>query len=204
MQRKRSKAPLFVGLFLITTSIILIIYWFYSNQSEMKLENNSILEYIEETSQEEILNNEEDEESSSKSESISYNMILEIESIDLKKGLYDLTSNYNDVDYGLEMLEISNMPSINNSVLVIASHSGNSSISYFKNLYKLKKNDVASIYYEGIKYNYELADIIEVDKTGTIEMDLDRTNNVLILITCKKNTDKQYVFIFYLSDIESY
>lgn len=128
--------------------------------------------------------------------------ILEIKSIKLKRGFYDINSKLNDVDKNIEVIESSLMPNIKNSNLILASHSGNSDISYFKNLDKLKLGDIASVYYHKNKYDYKLVNYYEVIKSGKVQIIKNNDVNNLTLITCKKNSDKQIVYIFELIRIE--
>ena len=128
--------------------------------------------------------------------------ILEIKSIKLKKGFYDINSKLNDVDKNIEVIESSLMPNIKNSNLILASHSGNSDISYFKNLDKLKLGDIASVYYHKNKYDYKLVNYYEVIKSGKVQIIKNNDVNNLTLITCKKNSDKQIVYIFELIRIK--
>lgn len=128
--------------------------------------------------------------------------ILEIKSIKLKRGFYDINSKLNDVDKNIEVIKSSLMPNIKNSNLILASHSGNSDISYFKNLDKLKLGDIASVYYHKNKYDYKLVNYYEVIKSGKVQIIKNNDVNNLTLITCKKNSDKQIVYIFELIRIE--
>ena len=125
--------------------------------------------------------------------------ILEIKKIKLRKGFYKLNSNLNNVDKNIMIVSSSNMPDVNKGNLILASHSGNSSVSYFRYLYKLDMEDIASIYYLGKKYDYKLINYYDVDKNGSVQIIKNNDINTLTLITCKKNTDKQTVFIFELN-----
>lgn len=125
--------------------------------------------------------------------------ILEIKKIKLRKGFYKLNSNLNNVDKNIMIVSSSNMPDVNKGNLILASHSGNSSVSYFRYLDKLDMEDIASIYYLGKKYDYKLINYYDVDKNGIVQIIKNNDINTLILITCKKNTDKQTVFIFELN-----
>lgn len=124
--------------------------------------------------------------------------ILEIKKIKLKKGFYKLNSNLNNVDKNIMIVSSSNMPDVNKGNLILASHSGNSSVSYFRYLDKLDMEDIASIYYLGNKYDYKLVNYYDVNKNGSVQIIKNNDINTLTLITCKKNTDKQTVFIFEL------
>ena len=125
--------------------------------------------------------------------------ILEIKKIKLRKGFYKLNSNLNNVDKNIMIVSSSNMPDVNKGNLILASHSGNSRVSYFRYLDKLDMGDIASIYYLGKKYDYKLINYYDVDKNGSVQIIKNNDINTLTLITCKKNTDKQTVFIFELN-----
>ena len=125
-----------------------------------------------------------------------YISVLEIPKISLKVGIYDKKSKLNNVNKNIYLLNESNMPNEENGNFILAAHSGNSNISYFKNLPKLVINDIAYVYYEGIKYKYKLVNNYEVDKIGKIAIVRNLEKNTMTLITCKRNTDKQLVFIF--------
>lgn len=125
--------------------------------------------------------------------------ILEIKKIKLRKGFYKLNSNLNNVDKNIMIVSSSDMPDVNKGNLILASHSGNSSVSYFRYLDKLDMEDIASIYYLGKKYDYKLINYYDVDKNGSVQIIKNNDINTLTLITCKKNTDKQTVFIFELN-----
>ena len=127
--------------------------------------------------------------------------ILEIKKIKLKRGFYSIDSNNNNVDKNIMVINSSDMPDVNLGNLILASHSGNSNISYFKNLDKLEIGDIASVYYLKNKYNYKLVNYYEVDKTGVVQIIKNNDVNCLTLITCKKNTNKQLVFIFELEKV---
>ena len=121
--------------------------------------------------------------------------ILEIKKIKLRKGFYKLNSNLNNVDKNIMIVSSSDMPDVNKGNLILASHSGNSSVSYFRYLDKLDMEDIASIYYLGKKYDYKLINYYDVDKNGSVQIIKNNDINTLTLITCKKNTDKQIEYI---------
>lgn len=127
--------------------------------------------------------------------------ILEIKKIKLKRGFYSIDSNNNNVDKNIMVISSSDMPDVKLGNLILASHSGNSNISYFKNLDKLEIGDIASIYYLKNKYDYKLVNYYEVVKTGVVQIIKNNDVNCLTLITCKKNMNKQLVFIFELKKV---
>lgn len=124
-----------------------------------------------------------------------YLMVLEINKINLKKGLYNINSNKNKVSKNIEILTNSNMPNEDNSTIILASHSGNSKISYFKNLYKLENNDIITLYYNGKKHNYIINKKYEINKTGHLEINKKKNTKTLILITCNTNDKTKQLVI---------
>lgn len=131
--------------------------------------------------------------------------ILEIPNINLKRGFLDLNSRYNNVDYNITVIKGSTYPNEENNNLILASHSGICSVCYFDNLYKLKLDDVAYIYFNNIKYTYKIVNIYEVDKDGTVAIYRDYKKSTLTLITCTRNNDtKQTVYILELIEKINY
>lgn len=174
----------------INTLLLIIIK--LSNLIKVNNENYEVNSYFNNYNEEVgyINNNKNKEE---------YLGILEIKKIKLKKGFYKLNSNLNNVDKNITIVSSSDMPNVNKGNLILASHSGNSSVSYFRYLDKLDMEDIASIYYLGKKYDYKLINYYDVDKNGSVQIIKNNDINTLTLITCKKNTDKQTVFIFELN-----
>lgn len=124
--------------------------------------------------------------------------VLEIKKLNLYRGFYKSDSKLNNLNKNVYLLKESVMPDVVNGNLILASHSGNSNISFFKFLYKLEENDIATIYYKGKSYDYRLVSIYEVLKNGKVFIRRNTNVNTLTLITCKQNTNKQLVFIFEL------
>lgn len=129
------------------------------------------------------------------------NPTIEIPKIDLKKEVYPNDSIKNNVDKNIQVIKGSSMPYVDGGNFILASHSGNSSIAYFKRLDELNYNDEFYIYYKNIKYRYVIGDIYDVNKTGYVEIKRDRSKNSTTLITCKKGTNMQTVYIGYLVSI---
>ena len=180
-----------IGLLLIIVSLLIICNHYIKESKTIINENNEINYYFKESN---TINNEHNEH---------FIAVLEIPKIKLKKGLYNIDSKLNNVDKNIKILHESNMPDIPNGNLILASHSGNSSISYFKNLNKLDINDNIIIYYNNEKYIYKLVNIYQVDKTGSIEILRNNNKRTLTLITCnKKDKTKQLVFISELDTME--
>ena len=124
---------------------------------------------------------------------------LEIKKINLKQGLVSKNSYYNNVNRNIQIIASSDYPDKDNGNVILAAHSGTSSISYFKNLYKLVKGDEAVLYYKGYIYNYKIVNIYNVPKTGTVSIKRDVKKSCLTLITCTHNSKtEQTVYILEL------
>lgn len=131
--------------------------------------------------------------------------ILEIPKIGIKRGFLDFNSRYNNVDYNITLITGSTFPNEENNNLILAAHSGNCTVCYFDNLYKVGMNDIAYVYYKGIKYAYKVVNIYEVPKVGTVAIHRDYSKNTLTLITCTRNSNtKQTVYILELTSKENY
>lgn len=145
------------------------------------------------------------EEETPKEDTSNYIGVLEIPKINLKRGFFSIDSKDNNVNKNIQVIKESDMPDVVNGNLIITSHSGNSYVSFFKDLYKLSNNDTAYIYYNGIKYTYILAGKYDVEKTGEVAIHRDNTKSTLTLITCSKNDNtKQEVYILELESEEDY
>lgn len=124
---------------------------------------------------------------------IKYCAVLEIPKISFKRGLYDVGSKESVLEKNIVFLDKSDMPDQDNSRVIIVGHSGDTSNSFFKYLYKLKFNDLIYLYYNNTKYTYKITDIYEIKKTGQLALE-SNNNKTLTLVTCK-GSSKQLVII---------
>lgn len=125
-----------------------------------------------------------------------YTGVIEIPKIGLKRGFYNVGHKYNDIEHNVTVIGGSTMPDIVNGNLILAAHSGDAYISYFAYLYKLVVGDYIYISYNGIIYKYQIVNIYNVPKTGTVTINRNENKNTLTLITCTKNSDtEQTVYI---------
>ena len=131
--------------------------------------------------------------------------VLEIPKINIKRGFLNIKDKGNNVNKNLQVIKGSDMPNVKNGNLIIAAHSGNSYISYFKNLHKLSNDDVAYVYFNNIKYTYKVAGKYDVEKNGKVTIHRDNKKNTLTLITCSQtDKTKQIVYILELESEENY
>lgn len=196
-RKTKNKSWFIIGSLIILIGFGLIGYDCYSNK---KIDNN------EELAIEEFYNNEdiseeiheepvEEVKEEKQKEKINYIAILKIPKIKLERGLVDPKSYLNNVNYNIEILKESSMPDEVNGNVILAAHSGNARISYFRNLDKLNIGDEISIDYKSNIYKYRVSDIYLIDKNGTAEIIRNINKSTLTLITCKHNTKKQIVVI---------
>ena len=113
----------------------------------------------------------------------SYLLVLEIPSINLKEGVYNIGDYRNNISFNVSILPISILPNEKNSVLLLAAHSGTAANAYFKNLHKLNLGDKINIYYDGLSYQYEINNIYTKDKKDNFYLK-KYDKKTLILITC--------------------
>lgn len=152
-------------------------------------------------------NSSKNNQSTTKKNSSQYKYvgILEIPKISLKKGFLDINSKYNSIDYNVTVIKTSTYPDVDKGNFILAAHSGTASISYFKNLYKLKKGDTANIYYKNKKYVYKIVKIYDQPKTGKLSIYRDYSKTTLTLITCTKDNKKtQTLYILELTKTSKY
>ena len=120
-----------------------------------------------------------------------------IPKIDVYRDLFKIDSRENTVDKNVQVIKGSDMPDLENGNFILASHNGNSSVSFFRNLHKLQINDEVIVSYNGINYRYFISDIYEVPKTGQVAIKRDKNKKTITMITCK-DEDKQLIFIGYI------
>ena len=214
---KKSSLGLF-GLIIICIGVIIVSYDFVMSKKEKAFITMNIKLYENETPivanaddipeetdtpQETEQNPVETEQPVKKRPTYNYIGILEIPNINLKQGFLDISSKYNHVDYNIAIIQTSTYPDVDKGNFILASHSGNSYISYFKNLYKLGVGDYAYIYYNNIKYTYQIVNIYNVEKTGKVAIYRNSNATCLTLITCTKDSDtEQTVYILELTNKE--
>lgn len=119
---------------------------------------------------------------------------IEISNINIDNYIYDFNSNNNTVEKNVTILKSSILPNKNHSIIFLAAHSGNSKISFFNNLNKIKNNQKINFYYNNYKYIYKIIKNYEVEKDGTIEINKDSSNQ-LILTTCSTNNKNKQLII---------
>lgn len=205
IKNKRYSILIMIGVFFIFLGSSYLIYNQYNNEKQDSINDGLIEDYFKledeiiETPQKEI-----EEEKPVPKEKIDYIAVLEIPKIKLKRGIVDKNSSYNNVNRNIYTLKETTMPDEeDNSHIMLASHSGNSYISYFKNLNKLNLNDEVYFFYKNNKYVYKVIKKYEVEKTGTVKLS-KKSSSDITLITCVSGTNNQIVLVANLESIENY
>lgn len=148
---------------------------------------------------------EQPKQEEKKTSNYNYIGVLEIPKINIKRGFLNIKDKGNNVNKNLQVIKGSDMPNVKNGNLIIAAHSGNGYISYFKNLYKLSNEDVAYVYFNNIKYTYKVVGKYDAEKSGKVTIHRDNKKNTLTLITCSQtDKTKQIVYILELESEENY
>ena len=169
---------------------------FYEQQEEYVVDV-PVME--EELVEEEVVEQEEKKETTTPT--INYIAVVKIPKIGLEKGLASKGSYWNNVNRNIEILSESDMPDVENGNVILAGHSGNSGVSYFRKLNKLQNDDTVSIVYNGKEYKYKMVNSYEIEKNGYAHIVRNAEKSTLTLITCKHNTNKQIVVICELVEV---
>ena len=149
-----------------------------------------------------IYNNKSDEVSDNK-ESDSYIAFLEIPRIGLKRGLVFPLSSSNNVANNIEIIYPYEMPDVDGSTFILAAHSGNLDVSFFRNLRDLELNDLVYVYYNDERFVYRIILYYEEKRTGYISIKKGENKNVIVLTTCK-NKREQLIYIGTLIERDEY
>lgn len=206
MQKKKickNNIIFILGLLIVIICIIIIFFSIVKKNNLVAKENKGIEMFFEK----QIVNANEldelevnDNNSKNISQNFEYIAVLEIPKINLKRGLVDIDSIYNSIDYNIQILKESTMPNIDNSNLILVAHSGNSNVSFFKDLDKLEILDNVYLYYNNTVYQYEIYDKYEIEKIGSVKINKNINSKTITMITCLDNINKQIVLVGKLID----
>ena len=103
--------------------------------------------------------------------------ILQIPSINMTYGFYDIDNKLNDVSKNVTLL----YKNLENT-FVLAAHSGTGDIAYFNDLRYISLKDIVYLKFKDKTLEYEVVNIKSEKKTGKIS--ISSNNNLLILTTC--------------------
>jgi len=210
---KESKSQLIiVGSFFILLSISIISFNLITDYINKQKEKDLIKQYYETEEyvvdvpvmEEEIVQEEQqaEEKKEEKKVEVNYIAVLKIPKIGLEKGLASKENYYNNVNRNIQILTESDMPDVDKGNVILAGHSGNSGVSYFRKLNKLQIDDTVSISYNGKEYIYKMVNSYEIEKNGYAHILRNAEKTTLTMITCKHNTNKQLVVICELVEVK--
>lgn len=204
IKNKRYSLIIFLGIFLLLLGISYNIYNHCQQKKQDNVDNEKVEEFFEIKEEKDSDEEISVETPTVKEETDNYIGVLEIPKINLKKGIVDKTSASNNVNKNIYTLKATTLPDEQiNSHIILAGHSGNSYISFFRNLKKLDMKDKINFYYKGVKYIYEVSNRYEIEKTGTTDLKITNKSDIT-LITCISGTNKQVVYVGNLIDKENY
>lgn len=202
MLKRKNKIIIIICLIIMVISIFIGLYPSLLKKEKEVKEDKLVQEFIDKNDDVKTTTKSEEEKQEKHIEE-DYLMVVEIPKINLRKGIYNINSKNNIVNKNIQIMKESDMPNKDKGMLVLAGHNGNSRVSYFDRLNELNKEDKVYIYYANNKYTYEISNMYEAEKNGTITVKKEREKTVIVLISCKKNTkDKQLVYIGNLINIE--
>ena len=196
-ENKSNKSLVILGsLFLISglSLIVLTIHTTFKTKSEedIALDNFYIeekqIETTDDTTPEDVVEEKKDTP-------INYVAVLRIPKINLKRGLVDRDSKYNNIKYNIMIHKESDTPDKEGGNVILVAHSGTSGVAYFRNVDKLSLNDEIYLDYNNKTYSYKITNIYDIEKTGVVPIRKVTTKSTITLITCKHSTNKQIVVI---------
>ncbi len=119
---------------------------------------------------------------------------ITIPKIELEEYFYQQDSQENTIEKHVSILGESILPNEENSILILAAHSGTGPIAYFERLDELTIGDSITINYQGIDYIYQVKEIWEEEKNGYIHLKKELENQ-LILTTCSPSKNNKQLII---------
>lgn len=185
-------------LILLLTCYMIFCFSIYQNNNlKPKTIKSNNIERIENTSisKNEIIKANNDDNNSNIDENLL--ATLSIKKINLKENIYPLTDKRNNVEEHVSILNGSNLN--DDSLIILAAHSGYGKIAYFDRLDELKVDDRIELSINNKVLVYRLKKSEKQEKTGKIEIIKENTQQ-LILTTCSKD-DKSKQLVIYCEKI---
>ena len=197
IKRKIKNRLLLIGSLFLLSGFIIISIDFFLNVKLKETEKQAIDKFYkeEEVIDIESFNNDTFEDETTSDEELNYIGIIKIPKINLERGLVSPYSYQNNVDKNIAFVKQYTLPDKQYGNVILASHSGNSSVSFFRKLDKLSINDEIIIDFNKESYFYKVVNIYDVEKTGKAVINRNRYKNTLTLITCRDGTNKQIIVI---------
>ncbi len=119
---------------------------------------------------------------------------LTIPKISLEQELYPIGHEENTIEKHVSILKESTSPKEENSIMILAAHSGTGEIAFFEELDQLKIGDSLFLTYQEENYEYVVIEIWEEEKNGFIHLN-QRKEKQLILTTCHPKKEKKQLIV---------
>lgn len=130
-----------------------------------------------------------------------YDAILSIPQINLKKGIYSKDDERNNIEKNITIHSLSDYPEYENSNLILMAHSGSGVKAYFKDINKLNEDSLIEYFYKNTKYVYKIDNYYTIEKNGSAKLKRNPNKKTITLITCSQtDKTKQLIYIGYLID----
>lgn len=120
---------------------------------------------------------------------------IEIPKLNIYYGFYSLSDSKNQIKNGIEVINGSSMPSSNGSNIVLVAHSGIGYNILFDRLDVLELNDKVNLYFNNMKYIYEVKKVLKKNKSDMLST-IKNKKNTLILITCYKKEKEKNLIVY--------
>lgn len=196
-ENKSNKSLVILGSLFLISGLSLIFLTIYTGFKTKTDEDIALDNFYIEEQQEKITDNTTTKEvvEEKKETSINYIAVLRIPKINLKRGLVDKDSKYNNIKYNIMIHKESDVPDKEGGNVILVAHSGTAGVSYFRNVDKLSLDDEIYLDYNSQTYSYKITNIYDIEKTGIVPIRKETTKSTITLITCRHNTNKQIVVI---------
>lgn len=116
-----------------------------------------------------------------------------IPKINIDKPLFRVQSPENNIEKNITILKESIFPDKDNSIMLLAAHSGIGEIAYFNDLDKLNIEDEIILIINKTRYIYKVNNIWEEKKNGYIN--INKSNNKKLILTTCSLTNNNYQLI---------
>ena len=190
MLKRKNKIIIIICLIIMVISIFIGLYPSLLKKEKEVKEDKLVQEFIDKNDEVKTTTKNEEEQQEKHIEE-NYLMVVEIPKINLRKGVYNINSKNNTVNKNIQIMKESDMPNKDKGMLVLAGHNGNSRVSYFDRLNELNKEDKVYIYYANNKYTYEISNMYEAEKNGTITVKKEYITLTMVVFVLLKHQKVQ-------------
>lgn len=191
------KIFLVISVLIIFMGASMLIYNQYQDKKYQDTDNELLQEFFEDfdNSNEETSQVEEPKVEQQVQDNTFYLAVIEIPNISLYTGIVMSNSSYTTMNRNVSIYPSSDMPNVDNGNFILFAHNGNSRVSYFRNIHRLKNNDEIYIYYNNLKYTYRIIKNYEVAMTDSTPLNKMKDKSIITLITCKSGNNKYRTII---------